>query len=96
MTDYKSALQQVLDLYNDFKISNDQYITALEALKAKFPDEFEEAYLQRARGETGLGGDAPETVEPGEVEIRDVEGGGTIAITAVSYTHLTLPTKRIV
>ena len=43
MTDYKSALQQVLDLYNDFKISNDQYITALEALKAKFPDEFEEA-----------------------------------------------------
>ena len=81
MTDYKSALQQVLDLYNDFKISNDQYITALEALKAKFPDEFEEAYLQRARGETGLGGDAPETVEPGEVEIRDVEGGGTIAVT---------------
>ena len=81
MTDYKSALQQVLDLYNDFKISNDQYITALEALKAKFPDEFEEAYLQRARGETGLGGDAPETVEPGEVEIRDVEGGGTVAVT---------------
>ena len=81
MSDYKSKLQEAIDLYQNFEINKAEYIQALETLKAKFPDEFEEAYLQRARGETGLGGDAPETVEPGEVEIRDVEGGGTIAVT---------------
>ena len=81
MSEYKSKLQEAIDLYQNFEISKAEYIQALETLKAKFPDEFEEAYLQRAKGEAGLGGDAPETVETGELEIRDVEGGGKIAVT---------------
>ena len=45
MTDYKSALQKALDLYQNFEIDQAQYIEALEAIKSKFPDEFEYTFF---------------------------------------------------
>ena len=90
MTDYKSALQKALDLYQNFEIDQAQYIEALEAIKLKFPDEFEEGYLQAAKGDESavLGEpdpDATAEVETGELEMRDTDSGQETVVMSTEY-----------
>ena len=90
MTDYKSALQRVLDLYQNFEIDKSQYIEALEAIKSKFPDEFEEGYLQAAKGDESavLGEpnpDATAEVETGELEMKDPESEQETVVMSTEY-----------
>ena len=90
MTDYKSALQSALDLYQNFEIDQAQYIEALEAIKLKFPDEFEEGYLQAAKGDESavLGErnpDATSTVEVGELEMVDTDTGQETVVMSTEY-----------
>ena len=90
MTDYKSALQKTLDLYQNFEIDQAQYIEALEAIKSKFPDEFEEGYLQAAKGDESavLGEpnpDATAEVETGELEMIDTDSGQETVVMSTEY-----------
>ena len=90
MTDYKSALQKALDLYQNFEIDQAQYIEALEAIKSKFPDEFEEGYLQAAKGDESavLGEpnpDATAEVETGELEMKDTDSGQETVVMSTEY-----------